>query len=111
VAGEQPFVASAFHFPEVRRLRRPGGSALKVKYMMTEIRAPMIANPGAKSSIGRWFKRTGDPVTRGEPLVEMNTDEQTHEVEAPVTGVLATIVLKDGALVEAGAVLGTIREF
>jgi pyruvate/2-oxoglutarate dehydrogenase complex dihydrolipoamide acyltransferase (E2) component len=71
----------------------------------------MIANTEAKSSIGRWFKRTGDPVTLDEPLVEINTDQQTHEVQAPVTGVLATILLKDGALVGAGAVLGTIRQF
>jgi pyruvate/2-oxoglutarate dehydrogenase complex dihydrolipoamide acyltransferase (E2) component len=78
---------------------------------MTEIKAPMIANTGARSSIGRWFKRTGDPVTLDEPLVEINTDEQTHEIQAPVTGVLATILLKDGAFVEPGAVLGTIRQF
>ena len=79
--------------------------------MMTEIRAPMIANTEAKSSIGRWFKRTGDPVTLNEPLVEINTDQQTHEILAPVTGVLATISLKDGEFVEAGALLGTIRQF
>jgi 2-oxoglutarate dehydrogenase E2 component (dihydrolipoamide succinyltransferase) len=79
--------------------------------MMTEIRAPVMANTAAKSSIGRWFKRTGDPVTLDEPLVEINTDMQTHEIQAPVTGVLSTILLKDGAFVEAGAVLGTIRQF
>jgi 2-oxoglutarate dehydrogenase E2 component (dihydrolipoamide succinyltransferase) len=79
--------------------------------MMTEVRAPVMANAGGKSSIGRWFKRTGDPVTLDEPLVEINTDMQTHEIQAPVTGVLSTILLKDGAFVEAGAVLGTIRQF
>jgi 2-oxoglutarate dehydrogenase E2 component (dihydrolipoamide succinyltransferase) len=78
--------------------------------MMTEIRVPTIA-AGASLSIGRWFKRTGDPVTLGEPLVEINADEGTHEVRAPVTGVLSTILLKDGAFVEAGAALGTIRQF
>ncbi len=71
----------------------------------------MIANTEAGSSIGRWFKRTGDPVTLNEPLVEINTDKQTHEIQAPVTGVLATISLKDGEFFEAGAVLGTIRQF
>jgi 2-oxoglutarate dehydrogenase E2 component (dihydrolipoamide succinyltransferase) len=79
--------------------------------MMTEIRAPVMANTGAKSSIGRWFKRTGDPVTLDEPLVEIDTDKGTREIQAPVTGVLSTISLKDGAFVEAGAVLGTIRQF
>ena len=79
--------------------------------MMMEIRAPSNANAAALLSVGRWFKRTGDPVTLDEPLVEINTDKGTHEVQAPVTGVLSTILLKDGAFVEAGAVLGTIRQF
>ena len=79
--------------------------------MMTEIRLPPLAHAGAGLSIVRWFKCTGDPVTLDEPLLEINTDKGTHEIQAPVTGVLSTILLKDGASVEAGAVLGTIRRF
>jgi pyruvate/2-oxoglutarate dehydrogenase complex dihydrolipoamide acyltransferase (E2) component len=79
--------------------------------MSMEVRVPLIANAGASLSIVRWFKRTGDPVTLDEPLVEINSDKETHEVLAPVTGVLSTILLKDGASAEAGAVLGTIRQF
>ncbi len=72
---------------------------------------PTITNAAASLSIGRWFKRTGDPVTLDEPLVEINNDQETLEIQAPVTGVLSTILLKDGAFFEAGAVLGTIRQF
>ena len=79
--------------------------------MKTEIRAPKIAKAAGSLSIGRWFKRTGDPVTFDEPIVEINNDKETHEIQAPVTGVLSTILLKDGAFVEAGAVLGKIRQF
>jgi hypothetical protein len=43
-------------------------------FMSTEIRVPTIADAGPKLSIGRWFKRAGDPVTSGEPLVEIDTD-------------------------------------
>jgi pyruvate/2-oxoglutarate dehydrogenase complex dihydrolipoamide acyltransferase (E2) component len=78
--------------------------------MMTPIRVPAIA-AGTSLSIGRWFKRTGDPVTLDEPLVEINTGKEKLEVQAPVTGVLSTILLKDGASVEASAVVGTIRQF
>jgi 2-oxoglutarate dehydrogenase E2 component (dihydrolipoamide succinyltransferase) len=78
--------------------------------MTTEIRVPTIAAE-ARLSIGRWFKRTGDPVTLDESVVEINTDKQTYEIQAPVTGVLSTILLKDGAFVEVGVVLGTIRQF
>lgn len=79
--------------------------------MMTEIKAPSSANAEGRLSIGRWFKSTGDPVSLNEPVVEINTDQGMQEIQAPATGVLATILLRDGTSVEAGAVLGTIRQF
>jgi 2-oxoglutarate dehydrogenase E2 component (dihydrolipoamide succinyltransferase) len=79
--------------------------------MMTEIRVPIIANTGARLSIGRWFKRAGDPVSLDEPLVEIDTDTDTHEIRAPVTGVLSSIAVRDGASVKVGTVLGTISQF
>ena len=77
---------------------------------MTEIAVPMIPGAGAKLSIGRWFKRVGDPVTVHEPLVEIDTDNVTHEIRTPVTGVLAKILVKDGGTVEPGTVLGMIDQ-
>jgi len=76
---------------------------------MAEIKVPTIANAGPKLSIGRWFKREGDPVTVHEPLVEIDTDNVTHEIQSPVTGVLSKILVKDGRTVEPGAVLGVIN--
>jgi pyruvate/2-oxoglutarate dehydrogenase complex dihydrolipoamide acyltransferase (E2) component len=77
---------------------------------MAEIKVPTIADAGPKLSIGRWFKREGDPVTVHEPLVEIDTDNVTHEVRAPVTGVLSKILVKDGGTVKPGTVLGTIDQ-
>ena len=48
--------------------------------MATEIRAPEIGATVTKASIGRWFKRVGDPVSLDEPLVEIETDGGTIEV-------------------------------
>ena len=79
--------------------------------MLTEIRVPTIADAGPKLSIGRWFKSAGDPVTVGEPLVEIDTDNVTHEIRSPVTGVLSKILIKDGGSVEAGTALGMISQF
>jgi pyruvate/2-oxoglutarate dehydrogenase complex dihydrolipoamide acyltransferase (E2) component len=79
--------------------------------MLTEIFVPAIADAGPKLSIGRWFKIAGDPVTFGEPLVEIDTDNITHEIRAPVTGVLSKILVADGGSVEAGTSLGTISQF
>jgi pyruvate/2-oxoglutarate dehydrogenase complex dihydrolipoamide acyltransferase (E2) component len=75
---------------------------------MAEIKVPTIANAGSKLSIGRWFKREGDPVTVHEPIVEIDTDNVTHEIRTPVTGVLSKILVKDGGTVEPGTVLGMI---
>jgi 2-oxoglutarate dehydrogenase E2 component (dihydrolipoamide succinyltransferase) len=77
---------------------------------MAEIKVPTTAVPGAKLSVGRWFKRVGDAVAAQEPLVEIFTDGVTHELSAPVAGMLSTVVMKDGQTVQAGAVLGTIDD-
>jgi 2-oxoglutarate dehydrogenase E2 component (dihydrolipoamide succinyltransferase) len=75
---------------------------------MVKIEVPALA--GTRLSVGRWFKRLGDPVTAQEPLVEIETDTDgvTHELAAPVTGVLSGILVRDGGSVKPGTVLGMI---
>jgi pyruvate/2-oxoglutarate dehydrogenase complex dihydrolipoamide acyltransferase (E2) component len=75
--------------------------------MGTAIKVPTIAG-AAKLTVGRWFKRVGDPVSIDEPLVEIDTYNLTHEIRALVTGVLAKTFVKDGGSVEPGTVIGTI---
>ena len=79
--------------------------------MLTEIRVSNIPGAGSKLSLGRWFKRVGEPVTAGEPLVEIDADNVTDEIRSPVTCVLSKIFVKDGGSVEAGATVGTISQF
>ena len=79
--------------------------------MATEIRVPKIGASVTKASIGRWFKRVGDPVSVDEPLVEIETDGKTVEVTAPATGVLSNILLRDGESVKSDTLLGTITEY
>lgn len=79
--------------------------------MTTEICVPAALERLTNGSIGRWFKRIGDPVSAGEPVVEIETDGRTVEVPASVTGVLTQILVGDGASVEAGTVLGRITQY
>ena len=79
--------------------------------MATEIRVPKIGVSATNASIGRWFKRVGDPVSLDEPLVEIETDGTTVEVTAPATGVLSDILLRDGEGVKADTLLGAITEY
>src|SRR5215471_8881528 len=77
---------------------------------MTEIRVPTLGESVTEATIGKWFKKPGDPVAVDEPLVEIETDKVTIEVPAPAGGVLAEIAAKDGDTVTVGALLGQIKE-
>ncbi len=44
----------------------------------------------------QWLKSPGDSVTKGEPLMEIETDKTTVEIEAPATGVLANVTAQVG---------------
>jgi len=77
---------------------------------MAEIRVPTLGESGTEATIGKWFKKPGEPVAVDEPLVELETDKVTIEVPAPAAGVLADIAVKDGETVAVGALLGQITE-
>jgi pyruvate/2-oxoglutarate dehydrogenase complex dihydrolipoamide acyltransferase (E2) component len=77
--------------------------------MGTDIKVPKIAG-ALRLSVGRWFKRVGDPVSIGEPVVEIDTYNMTHEIRAPATGILSKILVKDGGSVEPGTVMGIIDQ-
>ena len=77
--------------------------------MATEIRVPTLGESVSEATIGKWFKRAGDAVKADEPLVELETDKVTLEVNSPSAGVLAEIIVKDGETVGVGALLGQIE--
>jgi 2-oxoglutarate dehydrogenase E2 component (dihydrolipoamide succinyltransferase) len=76
--------------------------------MATEIRVPTLGESVSEATIGKWLKKPGDPVKADEPLVELETDKVTLEVNAPAAGTLGDILAKDGDTVAPGAVLGSI---
>src|SRR5438105_6328181 len=47
-------------------------------------------------TIVRWLKSEGEPVAKGEPLFELDTDKVTQEVEAEAAGVLLKIAVSEG---------------
>ena len=50
----------------------------------------------------RWLKQEGDQVAKGEPLMEVETDKATVEVESPGTGTLSAITAAEGDDVAVG---------
>ncbi|WP_202908491.1 biotin/lipoyl-containing protein, partial [Labrys sp. WJW] len=76
--------------------------------MATEIKVPTLGESVTEATIGKWFKKPGEVVRADEPLVELETDKVTLEVNAPAAGVLGEILAKTGETVGPGATLGTI---
>jgi 2-oxoglutarate dehydrogenase E2 component (dihydrolipoamide succinyltransferase) len=76
---------------------------------MTNIVVPSLGESVSTATVARWLKKAGEVVTADEPLVELETDKVTVEVNAPVAGVVAAIAADAGAEVAPGAVLGSIQ--
>jgi pyruvate dehydrogenase E2 component (dihydrolipoamide acetyltransferase) len=55
-----------------------------------------------------WRKQEGDRVTKGEPLLEIETDKAVVEVEAPADGILAGITATAGADIPVGQTIAWI---
>ena len=62
-----------------------------------------------EATVAKWFKSIGDAVIRDEPLVELETDKVTLEVNAAEAGTLTEIAAAEGAEVEVGGLLGIIN--
>jgi 2-oxoglutarate dehydrogenase E2 component (dihydrolipoamide succinyltransferase) len=78
--------------------------------MATEIVVPTLGESVTEATVGKWFKKAGDAVKADEALAELETDKVTLEVNAPVSGVISEIIVKEGETVAVGAILGAIAE-
>jgi pyruvate dehydrogenase E2 component (dihydrolipoamide acetyltransferase) len=56
----------------------------------------------------KWLKNPGDSVRKGEPIVEIETDKVTVEVEAPASGVLREVSAQPGDVVPVGQTIALI---
>ncbi len=78
--------------------------------MATEIIVPALGESVKEATVAKWLKNVGDSIAVDEPLVELETDKVTLEVNAKSAGVLKEIKVQTGGNVEVGAVLGFITE-
>jgi pyruvate dehydrogenase E2 component (dihydrolipoamide acetyltransferase) len=56
----------------------------------------------------RWLKAEGEPVTAGEPLMEVETDKATVEIEAPASGILTGVTARAGDEIPVGQTIALI---
>ena len=77
--------------------------------MTVEVKVPVLAESVAEANLLQWHKKVGDPVKRGENLIDIETDKVTLEVAAPINGILTEILKQDGEDVESDELIAKIE--
>jgi 2-oxoglutarate dehydrogenase E2 component (dihydrolipoamide succinyltransferase) len=75
-----------------------------------ELKVPEVGESIQEVQVGQWLKQEGQWVEKDENVVELETDKASVELAAPQSGVLVTIVKKEGESAEMGEVLGLLDE-
>lgn len=78
--------------------------------MATEVKVPALGESVSEATVAKWYKKVGDAVAADEPIVELETDKVTVEVNSPVAGAIAELVVGEGDEVEVGALIAHINE-
>ena len=76
--------------------------------MPTPVIMPALELAQETGKVVRWLKAPGDAVAKGEPLVEIETDKVTVEIEATASGVLRDITALEGDVVPVGHTIALI---
>lgn len=76
---------------------------------MTKILVPTLGESVTEATVAQWLKKEGEAVKADEPIVELETDKVTLEVNAPSDGVIAKITVQEGQTVSVGALLGELN--
>jgi pyruvate dehydrogenase E2 component (dihydrolipoyllysine-residue acetyltransferase) len=75
---------------------------------MSEITMPRLSDTMEEGTIGRWLKKPGDEIKKGDILAEIETDKATMDLEAYETGTLQQILVQEGETVPIGQVVALI---
>src|SRR3954467_4716736 len=76
--------------------------------MEVEVKVPQLSESVSEATLVAWRKKAGEAVKRDENLIDIETDKVVLELPAPVDGVIARIVKKDGESVTSGEVIAVI---
>ena len=78
--------------------------------MATHIEMPKLSDTMTEGTVVRWLKSVGDQVEIGDEIAEIETDKATMAMEAFDEGILAEILIEEGAKAEIGATLAVLRD-
>ncbi len=77
---------------------------------MYEIKMPKFGLTMESGFIEKWFKKEGEKIKEGEPLLEVSSEKITNEVVSPVSGILLKIIGKEKEEIKVGTVIAIIGE-
>jgi pyruvate dehydrogenase E2 component (dihydrolipoyllysine-residue acetyltransferase) len=78
--------------------------------MPIDVIMPALELAQENGKVLRWLKAPGDRVQKGDPLVEIETDKITTEIEAPESGTLGEVTAREGEVVPVGQTIARILE-
>ncbi|GED53221.1 dihydrolipoyllysine-residue acetyltransferase component of acetoin cleaving system [Brevibacillus borstelensis] len=78
--------------------------------MAAEVIMPKLGMSMVEGTVIAWKKQVGDPIAKGEGIVDISSEKIEMELEAPADGILIAIAVNDGGVVPYGTVLGYIGE-
>ena len=70
--------------------------------MANDVVIPALGMARETGTLIEWLKAAGDQVAKGEPLMEIETDKATVEIEAPASGILANVTAQAGDVIPVG---------
>lgn len=76
--------------------------------MAKDVIMPALGMAQETGTLIQWLKSPGDSVSKGEPLMEIETDKATVEIEAPASGVLSSVTAQAGDVIPVGQRIAVI---
>jgi pyruvate dehydrogenase E2 component (dihydrolipoamide acetyltransferase) len=76
---------------------------------MAEMIMPKVGDAMTEGKVVRWYKKAGDAVKKGEPVLEIETDKVNLDLEAENDGILEDIRAEEGKIVPVGERVAFVR--
>ena len=78
--------------------------------MLHEIIVPELAESTIEATVASWLKKDGEAVSKGDVIIELDTDKVSLEIVSPSNGTIKEVKKSVGDVVKVGEILGTIDD-
>jgi len=76
--------------------------------MPTTVVMPRLSLTMKEGTVGKWYKKEGETVEKGEPIAEIVSEKATYDLEASSSGIIRKILIEEGVDAPVNAVLAVI---